>query len=660
MNNMQSAITSWVSKGENIPNRCPFASRTRNGLKWKMSFLSYSETSGWKVVELNLFQRIFRKLGAFRNTHSQFIKEKLLTANPDNLSCTDEKAKRVFQQVFDKFLKSPIDVFKTDAVLKRTSQDVVNKIYESFEALDSVLRENGINYSLAWGSQLGATRHEGLIPWDDDGDIAILEEDEQSFLNLKEEFRARGYEIVQYEFGYKIQNRNYEIVPNLAAKDGICRDYQGIPFRFPNIDIFLMKKREGLDPHAYYPANDASYKTWPTLFYKEEEWGSIQDVSFGHLTLKGLVGNNAKTHLNRLYFDKKTKEPNWENSAGRWWDHEENRATREQLNLQLLARRPALPRPFFNHQEIAEKHLKEMTKQQLDEDWKLDDFFGHVAVINLDRSPHRLEQVTKELEQVGLNEGQFERFSAVDGLKLDEKIWKRIDSNFNYLFPGSQQLKKQNKGEVGCFFSHYQLLKKVRDQFQEAMKNLEEAKRNNNVSEIEKAEREALKYSNVLILEDDNCFGRVDEDERGTLVTTYADGKTKDVMKARSKTIEKAGRIFRKAMRALPREWDMLYFNAMDFDGAEELAGKKHVKKLRRAVLNNCYAVNARFYDTLINHLSIIECERERIKAIDDRMSLLHKRFKCYCVSPSITMQKGASDIHGNDPFKDAYRQTIS
>ena len=38
---------------------------------------------------------------------------------------------------------------------------------------DKVCRQNNINYSLIGGSLIGAIRHQGIIPWDDDIDVIL-------------------------------------------------------------------------------------------------------------------------------------------------------------------------------------------------------------------------------------------------------------------------------------------------------------------------------------------------------------------------------------------------------------------------------------------------------------------------------------------------------
>lgn len=63
------------------------------------------------------------------------------------------------------------------------------KQIELVKYIDEFCAKEGIEYCLAYGSALGAKRHGGPIPWDDDIDIYMTIND---YIKFKESFEARG------------------------------------------------------------------------------------------------------------------------------------------------------------------------------------------------------------------------------------------------------------------------------------------------------------------------------------------------------------------------------------------------------------------------------------------------------------------------------------
>lgn len=61
------------------------------------------------------------------------------------------------------------------------------KMLDILKYIDYICRKNGISYWLSSGTCLGAVRHGGFIPWDDDVDIEMMRDDYTRFLKVFEE-----------------------------------------------------------------------------------------------------------------------------------------------------------------------------------------------------------------------------------------------------------------------------------------------------------------------------------------------------------------------------------------------------------------------------------------------------------------------------------------
>lgn len=73
------------------------------------------------------------------------------------------------------------------------------KLLDTFYFTERFFKENNIRYYACGGTVLGAVRHEGLIPWDDDIDLYVPREDYDRLMLLNDSINEQGYNFVCFE-----------------------------------------------------------------------------------------------------------------------------------------------------------------------------------------------------------------------------------------------------------------------------------------------------------------------------------------------------------------------------------------------------------------------------------------------------------------------------
>lgn len=119
-------------------------------------------------------------------------------------------------------------------------QDYQRKLLQLLKEIDAICREHNITYYCSGGTVIGAVRHEGFIPWDDDIDVCMMRRDFERFCEV---FRTNPP-----EGRYLLYNENdpdyHSTIPRYVEADttSFCRYHLlGEVPAGASIDIFILE-----------------------------------------------------------------------------------------------------------------------------------------------------------------------------------------------------------------------------------------------------------------------------------------------------------------------------------------------------------------------------------------------------------------------------------
>lgn len=167
--------------------------------------------------------------------------------------------------------------------MKQMSEEEIRRVQiQVLQEFRDFCEEHDITYSLCQGTLLGAIRHKGFVPWDDDIDVMMPRSDYERLLKL---YKSNHYTLHHYStckpyiYSYAKMSDNRTVM-----KEGKVYDCElGV-----NIDIF---------PIDALPDTESEYRKW---IKKLDFWKNISTIRNIAVSNTRSIGKNIVIALSRF------------------------------------------------------------------------------------------------------------------------------------------------------------------------------------------------------------------------------------------------------------------------------------------------------------------------------------------------------------------------
>lgn len=159
-----------------------------------LQFITYEKI----IIEQGDSQKMFYQLDDYKSNFYSNMDIKLLANHLNNEIYNLKSEFEQYKENTDRIINAHYELFNTLFLYHNFETKGLLKYNHilNLELLDFVVnicKKYGLEYWLDFGLLLGAIRHEGFVPWDDDLDIGMIREDYDVFLDkIKEEIDNNG------------------------------------------------------------------------------------------------------------------------------------------------------------------------------------------------------------------------------------------------------------------------------------------------------------------------------------------------------------------------------------------------------------------------------------------------------------------------------------